>query len=117
MEKIKRHVASSLTKAPLWAQFWATQIKPSCSRRRLSKMIGWAGRGTGNDCRVVPLRRNALNDDGLRPIEGNLCPPTGPLLRLCPSRRIRPQLDGGTIADDPVGIFGLGDFVVSRIRQ
>src|SRR5216683_7420388 len=105
MEKIKRHLASSLTKAPLWAQFWATQIKPSCSRRRLSKMIGSAGRGTGNDCRVTPPR-NALNDDGLGAIEGNLCPRMGPLLRLCPSRRIRSQPECGRIADDPFGIFG-----------
>jgi hypothetical protein len=33
------------------------------------KMIGWAGRGTGNDCRVAPPR-NALNDDGLGLLKG-----------------------------------------------
>jgi hypothetical protein len=44
-------------------------------------MVGWAGRGTGNDCRVAPPR-NTLNDDGLGAIEGNHRPPTGLLLRL-----------------------------------
>jgi hypothetical protein len=55
-------------------------------------MIGWAGRGTGNDCRVGPPRK-ALNDDGLGAIEGNHCPPIGLLLRLCPSRYVEVAQD------------------------